>query len=369
LKVFLYTEDMEKHTQASAKKNKSEAPAPFYRTGKFQRLIGGLLLIIFGTLLAFRLSPWPGALIIRAVFDDNGAKMKQTMERYTPSKSITVLSNQQYRANDKDALLDVYYPSEAAKGNKKFPVIIWTHGGAWISGGKEDAAPYFKLLAAKGFTVVVPEYTLAPRQHYPYQIHQLNDAHAYITKEARRFHADTGRIFLAGDSAGAQLSAQLATLITNAPYAKEANFSPALKPAQLKGVILNCGIYKMQDLAHPAPQLPKLLGWGDDVTVWAYSGTHDFSRPVIKQMSPYYHVTKDFPPAYVTGGNADPLTAVQSKPFVNELQAKGVDVDMLFFPDDYKPALPHEYQFNLATEAARTAFIKTVSFVKKASEQ
>ena len=353
-----------KHPAKEKPERKVSAKMPFYKKGKFLWPVGTVFALVAVILLAFRLSPWPGALVIRATFDDNGAKMRQSMEKYSPGKPITVLSNQQYRSGDKDALLDVYYPSEVEKDSKDLPVIVWTHGGAWLSGDKDEMAPYFKLLASKGFTVIAPNYTLAPSQHYPYQVHQLNDAHKYILQQASRFHANTGELFLAGDSAGSQLSAQLAALATNPEYAKEVGIEPSLSPSHLKGVILNCGIYKMEGLAHPIPQLSKLLGWGNDVTVWAYSGTHDFSDPVIKQMSPYYHVTKDFPPTYITGGNADPLTDAQSVPFMNKLHETGVSVDMLFFPGDYKPELPHEYQFNLSTEAARIAFIKTVSFVK-----
>ena len=41
----------------------------------------------------------------------------------------------------------------------------------------------------------------------------------------------------------------------------------------------------------------------------------------------------------------------------------GVRVDALFFPADYEPALPHEYQFNLDTEAGRLALDRSVAFL------
>jgi acetyl esterase len=180
---------------------------------------------------------------------------------------------------------------------------------------------------------------------------------------ASHFHADTNKIVLAGDSAGSQLSSQLAALITNSNYAAEVGISPALTPAQLRGVVLFCGIYKMEGLAQPDPTLPKIVGWGDDVSVWAYSGTKDFSDPVIRQMSPYYHVTKDFPPVFISGGNADPLTDAQSKPLADKLHSLGTNVETLFYPADHQPGLPHEYQFNLDTKDGQTAFERTVEFV------
>jgi len=340
---------------------KKHSKPPFYRRKGTLWSVGIVLAVIAITLLAFRVSPWPGALIIRKVFDNGGAKVEQALEKHTPP-GVSKISNQQYAGAGKDTQLDVYYPTAPDKG-ARLPVVIWTHGGAWLSGDKSRAEPYYRLIASKGYVVVAVNYTLAPAKSYPVQITQLNQAHAYIQANAARFHADGNKIFLAGDSAGSQLSAQLAAMITNPGYASEVGVKPALKPSQMRGVILTCGIYKMEDLAHPNPTLPKIVGWGDDVAVWAYSGTRDFSDPVIRQMSPYYHVNKGFPPAFVTGGNADPLTNAQSKPFAEELQGLGVQVTTLFYPRDHQPGLPHEYQFNLDNADGQKAFDAIIVFI------
>jgi acetyl esterase/lipase len=155
----------------------------------------------------------------------------------------------------------------------------------------------------------------------------------------------------------------MAAIITNPTYAAAMKIEPALKAEQLKGVMLNCGIYKMEGLTQPSPELPKIVGWGDDVSVWAYSGTRDFSDPVIKQMSPFYHVTDAFPPTFITGGNSDPLTDAQSKPFANELESMGVEVTRLFYDANYQPSLPHEYQFNLDNEAGKNALKQMIAFM------
>lgn len=323
-----------------------------------------MFVIILIILLAFRLSPWPGALIIRSVFEKNDAKVTKALERYTPTEEIAIIKDQAYRQNDKDARLDVYLPKNVIASTTALPVIIWTHGGAWVSGGRTDNATYYKLLAADGFAVVSLDYTLGPEATYPHALHQLNDAYGYLQANSARLHANTNQIIFAGDSAGSQLSSQMAALITNPSYAKDVGISPTLQPSQLKGIILNCGIYKMDGLVHPDPTIPKIIGWGTDVSVWAYTGTRDFSNPVIKQMSAYYHVTKNFPPTYITGGNNDPLTNAQSKPFADKLQSLGVHVERLFYSADHQPALPHEYQFNLDTSDGKKALKATLDFAK-----
>lgn len=335
----------------------------FYQKKLFHMITLSFMVIFLIILAAFRVSPAPGAWIIRTVFNQNGAKTLEALEKHQPSVKITSITNQLYRQDDKDATLDVHYPASSS-GNELLPTIIWTHGGAWLSGDKADNTPYYKLLAAKGFTVIALNYSLAPEHTYPTPIHQLNDAYRYIQLHAKRFHVDTDKFILAGDSAGAQLSSQMGAIITNPAYAARIGVSPSLKASQLKGVVLNCGIYKMEGLTQPDPTLPKIVGWGDDVSVWAYSGTKDFTDPIIKEMSAYYHVTKNYPPVYISGGNGDPLTDAQAKPFADHLRGLGVEVSSLFFSDTHTPPLPHEYQFNLDTLQGNLALQKTIEFVQ-----
>jgi acetyl esterase len=336
---------------------------PFYRKKAFLWSVGSILAIIVCLLVWFKVSPWPGAMIIRYVFSQNDIKSSKALAKHTPSAPVSVIANQQYRPNDADAFIDVYFPQNT---QSKLPVIIWTHGGAWISGGRTSHAAYFKLLAAEGFTVISASYSLGPEKTYPTAVRQLNDMYAYVADNAERLNADVNNIVLAGDSAGAQLSSQMGALITNPAYARDMQIKPGLAPSQLKGVVLNCGIYKMEELIHPNPTLPKILGWGDDVSVWAYLGSRDFTvASKLAQMSAFYHATGDFPPTYITGGNGDPLTDAQSKPFADKLESLGVSVTRLFYEDSHQPSLPHEYQFNLDNEDGKNALNATIDFAKK----
>ena len=43
--------------------------------------------------------------------------------------------------------------------------------------------------------------------------------------------------------------------------------------------------------------------------------------------------------------------------------AKGIELQTLFFPDDYDPPLPHEYQFNLDNDAGRQALEQLTGFL------
>ena len=321
--------------------------------------IAGLLVI---TVAAFALSPWPGALVIRAMFQDTAKKMAEVMAPYAPTSGVTSVLDVQYASGTKYAdgdftTLDVYYPTGTTA---PLGTIIWTHGGAWISGNKSNDASYFEILASKGYTVIGLNYTYGPEAKYPTAVEQLNLAHKFILANAAKYYVDPTRLILAGDSAGAQLTSQLATIITNPAYAAEMHISPGLQPAQVRGLVLNCGVYNLQTLIGASG----ILGWGDDVALWAYTDDRNLpSNSALVQMSTINYVTSAFPASYISGGNADPLTAGNSVPFAAKLQSFGVPVTTLFWPSDYTPPLPHEYQFRLDLAAGQTALQQTLSFV------
>ena len=60
--------------------------------------------------------------------------------------------------------------------------------------------------------------------------------------------------------------------------------------------------------------------------------------------------------------NADPFEP-QSLAFAARLKSKGVKVDEFFFPKDYKPALPHVFQFDLESDAARFTLLRALLFL------
>ena len=344
----------------------AQRPQRFYQKKTFRWSMGIVagILIVLG--LAFRLSPWPGALVIRSVFERGGHNTLVAMQKALPDYPVAITNDVAY-GNSRDMRLDVYRPERVVGSSTRLPIIIWTHGGAWLSGDKKDAAPYFERLADQGYVVVAVNYSLAPGATYPTAVRQLNDAHRYIVQHSAQYNGNPDYMFLAGDSAGAQLSSQLAALITNQAYARDMHIKPSLQPDQVKGVLLYCGIYKMEELAEPNPSLSKLVSWGDETSVWAYTGSRNKASPAIQQMSAYYHATKDFPTTFITGGNADPLTDAQARPFAQKLAERKVRVQTLFYNKDHQPELPHEYQFTFNADGER-AFVLMTGFLGRQSQ-
>lgn len=316
-----------------------------------------VVVLALGVLVSF-LSPWPSALLIRTAFEINAHQTVQTMLKYAPKDGLRERMNVPYEpGGSPDTTFDLFAPKGAVQPRT---MVVWIHGGAWISGSKSDVDPYVRMIAARGYTGISLNYTVAPEAKYPTALKQLNTALAYIVEHADELGVDPTHIVLAGDSAGAQYSAQLAVLVTNPSYAKRVNLRPALSPDQLAAVVLDCGIYDVRGI----PQAPGIGGWGFRIALWSYLGTKDWSHtPGGESMTTIDHVTKDFPRTWISGGNADPLTAGQSKPMAAKLKSLGVPVTSLFYPADENPPLQHEYQFHLNDAAARSAFESTMDFL------
>ncbi len=105
-------------------------------------------------------------------------------------------------------LLDVFYPKQ--KNNNGIAVII-IHGGGWRSGNRMQHHALAQQLAAKGYTCFTPEYRLSTEALFPAAIYDLKAAVRWVRNNASKYNVDTGKIAVAGFSAGGQLAAFLAT--------------------------------------------------------------------------------------------------------------------------------------------------------------
>lgn len=326
------------------------------------RTVLALVVLIFLVFLAFKVSPWPSSLLIRYAFEKGAKEANEGLAKYVPAGVAEIL-NQQYDGKDKDAFLDVYYPSTLVNTSRQLPVIVWIHGGGWVSGHKEDIANYCKILAAKGYIAVSIDYSIAPEKKYPTPLRQVNIALAYLKVNADRLHIDTAHFILAGDSGGAHIAAQTGAIITNHDYAKSLDIGAGISASQLSGLILYCGPYDAENI-----NLTGDFGSFLRTILWAYLGKKDFVKaPLFKTFSVINYVNNRFPPCFISAGNGDPLH-IQSEALARKLVMLNVKVDTLFYDPGYIPSLPHEYQFNIDIEAGKKALDQSIQFLHSLAE-
>lgn len=301
--------------------------------------LGVIAVLVIAILLAFRFSPLPSVYLIRYMFSSGSADQLAAIARHIPP-GISAQHDLAY-GDGPDELFDLFYPEGTTT---PLPTIVWVHGGAWVSGSKEGEAAYLQILAAEGYTTVGIDYTVAPQAIYPNPVRQTNAALAHLLANAARHNIDPDRLIIAGDSAGAQIAAQFANIVTAPDYAARVGITPSVAPSQLIGAILFCGAYQLDGI-----DLDGDFGWFLRTVLWAYTGVKNFMDDAeFRDASVTHFVTAAFPPAFISAGNGDPLEP-QSQRLAQRLVDQSVPVTTLFFAPDHSPAQPHEYQFSLDT--------------------
>lgn len=93
---------------------------------------------------------------------------------------------------------------------------------------------------------------------------------------------------------------------------------------------------------------------------WSYTGQRDYEIYArLDELSTVKHVTANYPPTYLTTGDADPL-APQTYELDAILQSLGVSVQTRYWTDE---GLNHDYQFELDTEAGQIVLEDTLQFL------
>ncbi len=108
----------------------------------------------------------------------------------------------------KKHLLDIYLPANATGD---VPLVIWVHGGGWLSNNKYADMGYMKATIAKilesGYGLASVDYRFSTDAVFPAQIQDCNKAVAFLYDNAGKFGLDKDRFALMGFSAGGHLAA------------------------------------------------------------------------------------------------------------------------------------------------------------------
>jgi len=145
----------------------------------------------------------------------------------TPAEARKVLDDVQAAPIDKLPVEDRWMTVPADVGDVKvrivrpaaaigsLPVILYMHGGGWVLGNADTHDRLVRELAVGvGAAVVFVEYDRSPEAHYPVAIEQGYATAQWIQREGAANDLDPGRLAVAGDSVGGNMTAAL-TLMAN----------------------------------------------------------------------------------------------------------------------------------------------------------
>lgn len=260
---------------------------------------------------------------------------------------ITECRNISYGPHDKANLLDVYCPDGTSA---PLPTIVSIHGGGYVYGDKEVYRRYGMDMARRGFAFVNFNYRLAPRWKFPTPLADTNAVLQWVEKNAQRYHLDPDRILLVGDSAGAQLASQYATIHTNPEYA--ALFALNLPRVRIRAVGLNCGMYDLEALA---------AGERKGIYLDYLGRTLAADDP---RLSVLDAITENYPPAYLVTACHDFLRA-NAEPMCRLLEEKGVPCAWKCYGSESDETVGHVFHVNIALPDAVQCNDDAAAFFQK----
>lgn len=90
------------------------------------------------------------------------------------------------------------------------PVVLFFHGGGWVVGSIDTHEDMCRQLAVhSGCAVLSVGYGLAPEHAFPTAVDDAEAALSWVLKHAEKYQLDSGRLAVAGDSAGGNIAAAL----------------------------------------------------------------------------------------------------------------------------------------------------------------
>ena len=311
----------------------------FGALGAFDSTLGvaGIVLVVLsllGDVVLARRSAAAGAVVDRALRDALGDGYEQQLDPSLASslrrgvpmgpvllkpllarrRDVTRVRDLAYGDAGKRNQLDVYHHESRPDG---CPVLVYLHGGAWVSGKKDNQGlPVVYHFASRGWVCVSPNYRLSPDSTFPDAFVDVKRVIAWVREHAHEYGGDPNLLFMSGGSAGGHLTA-LAALTANDPA-----FQPGFEAVDttLTAAMPLYGDYDWLDTN--GERASRHLDRSKFFTEKIVKCSLDENRALWEQGSPLYHVRPDAPPFFVFHGTNDSLLLVEdTRHFVDALRA------------------------------------------------
>jgi prenylcysteine alpha-carboxyl methylesterase len=101
--------------------------------------------------------------------------------------------------------MNIYLPVGYNSSSKRYPVVMFVHGGIWIQGDKNLYHKLGEHFSKHNIICVIINYTLYPKGIFEDMLDDIQRAISWIVNTIDKYNGDTSRITLFGHSAGAHL--------------------------------------------------------------------------------------------------------------------------------------------------------------------
>jgi acetyl esterase len=312
------------------------------------------------------LHSWVAGRVIEAFFAGGAAAGGVLPPAQPGFHGVERFSNIPYRRSGHRAhLLDIYRPRDL-KGPA--PVVFYTHGGGFRFMSKESHWVMALGFARRGYIVVVINYRLAPRHPFPAALVDSCHALEWTYHNIEAYGGNPEEILFAGESAGANLAANL-TLASTVWYEEawmqrvhRLNVTP-------RAAIFACGILQVSD-----PE--RYLRRKDPLPAWLFHRVEEVGRdymcdssflrrrtarladPVV-ELESMSRLPEHFPPVFAPVGTRDPLLD-DTRRLEAALFRLGGRIVARYYPDEQ-----HVFHAFLWRSRARQCWMDTYAFLDR----
>ncbi|KAF7297779.1 Abhydrolase-3 domain-containing protein [Mycena kentingensis (nom. inval.)] len=227
-------------------------------------------------------------------------------------------------------------------GEGTFPLLVWAHGGGWISGTADtDDLPVRAIAHEIKLATINIEYRLAPEHRHPTQINDCLAAIKWAISNASLLRADLNKGFiLAGLSAGAHLMALLAHRLRDDPF---------FAGTPITGQVLQFPLLVHPD-AYPEHYKDRLLSYQQNkqgpilssqivLESWYHLLSETNVLPSDPTASPLLALHNNLPPTVIQVAGLDPLRD-EGLLYNDLLRNAGVKTRLEIYP-----GLPHTFNY------------------------
>lgn len=214
--------------------------------------------------------------------------------------------------------MDIYFPQRDP--NATSPAVVVIHGGAWMSGRRQDMTALATQFAESGFVAATVSYRLAPKHKWPAMLDDVQTAVRYLRSKAGEYRIDPRRIGATGASAGGHLALLLGFRDT-----RDGN------PAEFKG--LSSKVSAVFNIFGPTDLRRDFPATLDSLFETVLGKKKADSLDDIRLASPVEWISKSAAPVFTLHGEADPLVPnAQAKWLKEKLDALGIRNEMRIIP-------------------------------------
>ena len=228
----------------------------------------------------------------------------------------------------------IYNHDKSSTADRK-KVLIWYHGGGWVLGSMyEDHNVCLRLAKLTGYIIVNVDYRLAPEYLFPTAMEDGYKAFEWVVANIARYGGDPHQVILAGESAGGNLAATVASeYLKNLPEGEE---------SRTKGLLL---IYPVSG-SHCDMNDPTVAAYADTAGLLSWKTMESFRHIYFNttdydvfasnrdpRYAPLYtsdEILKQYPPTVVVVAKYDVLTS-EILQFVDKIARQGVDIVTLTY--------------------------------------